>query len=301
VEDGKIEDNDFSYTARLSYDLAPDINVYASYATGFKASSVNLSRDSRPSAGDAPALAANGLLVNNLIFGSRFAGPEESRVIEAGVKTSFDRLSLNLTVFDQEIEGFQSNLFTGTGFALLNAGKQSTLGVEVEGSATPIDPLTLTFGLTYLDPVYDSFEVSSVGDLSGMRPAGIPEWTLLLGAQYEFALPGGVIVPRANYLWQSEEQLIEGLPSFIMRGPDGSVVDAQPALDAAAPFTREVNDLTASISYECNCGLVLSVWGRNLLDSRDLGVIFDSPAQPGGISGYLSDPRTYGATLRYRY
>jgi len=301
VENGKIDDDNFSYTVRLSYDVSRAVNLYASYATGFKASSVNLSRDSRPLAADRAALASSGLLLNNLRFGSRFAGPEDSRVIEAGIKTYFDVLSLNLTLFDQEIEGFQSNLFTGTGFALLNAGKQSTFGVEVEGTATPVEPLTLTFGLTYLDPVYDSFVVSSVGDLSGLRPAGIPEWTLLLGAQYEFALPGVTIVPRVNYLWQSEEQLIEGLPGFIVRGPDGSIIDAQPALDAAAPFTREVNDLTGSLSFECDCGLTLSLWGRNLLDSRDLGVIFDSPAQPGGVSAYPSDPRTYGATVRYRF
>ena len=301
VEDGELDDKDFSYTVRLAYDVTPDVNVYASYATGFKASSVNLSRDSRPAPGDRAAISANGLLLNNLRFGSRFAGPEESRVIEAGIKTNFDRISLNLTVFDQEIDGFQSNLFTGTGFALLNAGKQSTFGVEVEGTATPVAPLILTFGLTYLDPVYNRFEMSSVGDLSGQRPAGVPEWSLLLGAQYEFALPNGVIVPRVNYLWQSDVQLLEGLPGFIVRNPDGSIADAQPALDAAAPFSREVNDLTASIAYECDCGLSLSVWSRNLLDSRNLGVIFDSPAQPGGISGYPNDPRTYGATMRYRF
>jgi len=301
VEDGKIDDSNFSYTVRLAYDLSPEVNVYASYATGFKASSVNLSRDSRPFAADRDALAGAGLLLNNLTYGSRFAGPEESRVIEAGIKTIFDFASVNLTVFDQEIDGFQSNLFTGTGFALLNAGKQSTVGVELEATATPAPGLTLNFGTTYLDPVYDSFVSSAVGDLSGMRPAAIPEWTLLLAGQYEIPAPGGLVVPRVSYLWQSREQLIEGLPGFLVRGLDGSIIDAQPALDAAAPFTREVNDLTASIAYETDDGLVVSVWSRNLLDSRNLGVIFDSPAQPGGISAYPNDPRTYGATLRYRF
>ena len=301
VEDGELADDDFSYTIRLAYDVSPDINVYASYATGFKASSVNLSRDSRPALADRAAIIAAGLALNNLTFASRFADPEESRVIEAGIKTSFDFGSINLTVFDQEIEGFQSNIFTGTGFALLNAGKQSTFGVELESTFTPVPALTLGLGVTYLDPVYDSFEVSSVGDLSGTRPAAIPEFTVLVTGQYEFAVPGGLLVPRFAYLFQSEVQLTEGLPGFLVRGPDGAILDAAPALAAAEPFTRTGNDLTASLTYENDAGLSLSVWSRNLLDSRDLGVIFDSPAQPGGVSAYPNDPRTYGVTARYRF
>ena len=86
-----------------------------------------------------------------------------------------------------------------------------------------------------------------------------------------------------------------------MRGPDGSITDAGPALAAAEPFTRKVEDLSASISYDLDNGLSFALWGRNLLDKRDLGVIFDSPAQPRGISGYPNDPRTYGATVRFRY
>jgi outer membrane receptor protein involved in Fe transport len=66
-------------------------------------------------------------------------------------------------------------------------------------------------------------------------------------------------------------------------------------------FTRQTDDLTASISYECDCGVVVSIWGRNLLDDREIGTIFDSVAQPLGISGYANDPRTYGATVRYKW
>ena len=75
-------------------------------------------------------------------------------------------------MFDQEIKGFQSNIFTGSGFVLLNAGKQSTFGVEFEGVATIVDALTLNLGVTWLDPKYDSFLVSAVGDLSGTTPGG---------------------------------------------------------------------------------------------------------------------------------
>jgi len=301
VEDGKTNDNDFSYTIRLAYDVSDTINVYASYATGFKASSINLSRDSRPTTADRAALIAAGQGVNNLTAGSRFAGPEDSRVIELGFKGNWGDVSANVAIFDQEIKGFQSNIFTGSGFVLANAGKQSTQGVEFEGVATIFDALTLNLGVTWLDPKFDSFTQSAVGDISGAKPAGIPEWTVVVGAQYEARVANGVIVPRMSFLFQDETQLVEGLPGFLVRNPDGSIANAAPAVAAAVPFTREVDDLTASLSYDMDNGLSLSIWARNLLDHREIGTIFDTPAQPRGISGYPNDPRTYGATARFRW
>jgi len=93
VEDGHVHDDDFSYTVRLAYDIGDNVNIYASYATGFKAASVNLSRDSRPLASDAAALATAGLTKVNQSYGTRFADPEDSTVYEVGLKGSWDRVS----------------------------------------------------------------------------------------------------------------------------------------------------------------------------------------------------------------
>ncbi|MDZ4135859.1 MAG: TonB-dependent receptor, partial [Paracoccaceae bacterium] len=51
VEPGRTADDELTYLLRVAYQVSNEINVYASYATGFKASSVNLSRDSRPAFG----------------------------------------------------------------------------------------------------------------------------------------------------------------------------------------------------------------------------------------------------------
>lgn len=300
VEPGRVNDNNFSYTIRLDYAFSRSVNVYATYATGFKASSINLSRDSRPFLYDKTAIINAGLAVPNLTYGSRYASPEHSSVMEVGIKTNFKHISVNLDVFKQAIRGFQSNIFTGTGFALLNAGKQSTWGVEAE-STFNYGGLTLNAAATYLDPKYDSFEFSSVGNLTGTRPAGIPSWSLVGGVQYEFRVGTSKIVPRVTYSWESRYQLVEGLPGFLVRGPDGSIINSAPAIAAAKPFTAQPTNLTASLTWQCACGLQVQAWGRNLTNHQDLGVIFDSPAQPGGISGYPSDPRTYGVTLRYKF
>jgi outer membrane receptor protein involved in Fe transport len=301
VEPGRTHDSKFTYTIRLAYDLNEQFNIYASYATGFKASSINLSRDSRPTMADRLALIQQGLAVNNLTYGSRFAGPENARVIEGGIKANLGWLSANLAVFDEQIKGFQSNLFNGVGFALLNAGKESTFGVEFESVVKPVPNLILNLGVTYLDPKYDSFVASSVGDLSGTRPAGISKWTVLLGAEYDMPVGNGTIGPRVSYLSQSDTQLVEGLPGFEVRNPDGSIANAAPALAAALPFRRELNDQTASLGYEMDNGFSIEVRARNLLNDRNIETIFDSVAQPQGISGYPNDPRTYGVTARFKW
>jgi len=52
IESNTTDDNEVTFAVRGAYDVTDNINVYASYSTGFKASSVNLSRDSRPNLDD---------------------------------------------------------------------------------------------------------------------------------------------------------------------------------------------------------------------------------------------------------
>ncbi|MDP3675456.1 MAG: TonB-dependent receptor [Novosphingobium sp.] len=295
VEPGRTSDSDFSYTARLAYDVNDRVNVYASYATGFKASSINLSRDSRPTPADFAAIRAGGFAVPNLTSGTRSAGPEDSTVYELGLKADWNVVSLNFAAFKETIRGFQSNIFTGTGFVLANAGKESVQGFEFEGLVKPIKPLSLTFALTYLDPKYDSFVQSALGDISGTTPAGIPPISVTFGASYdhEFANADHLIL-RADFHHESDVAIAEGLPGFRSLGTAAAVA-------AARPFRRQVDELNASLIYAMDSGLELSVWGRNLLDDRYIGTIFDSVGQQFSISGYPNQPRTYGVSARFRF
>ena len=296
VEDGKTNDDDLSVTLRAAYDLGDSLNVYAAYATGYKAPSVNLSRDSRPRAEDGAALAAAGLTVPNLTFGTRFAGAEQSEVYELGVKGNFGRrASFNLAVFQQTIEGFQSNIFTGRGFELRNAGEQQVRGVEFESEFRPVPNLSLRAAATYLDAEYKEFQFSSVGDLTGTRPAGVPKLSSTVSAEYEFPIGAAdALIARGDYHYESKTDVIEGLPGFLSQGQDvAQTIDDR--------FTRQVDEVNASLTYISATGLELSIWGRNLLDDRYLLSLFDSPAQQFSISGYPNQPRTYGATLRYKF
>ena len=302
VENGQSRDGKWTYTARLAWKVTDTVNTYLSYATGFKASSFNLSRDSRPLASDLAALRTAGLVLPNLTTGSRYAGPENAQVLELGIKANWGIASANMTLFKQTIKGFQSNVFTGTGFALANAGKQSTYGVEFDGMVKPTKELGLNLSLVYLEPKYDSFTASAVGNLSGTRPAGIPGLSTTMGAQWNKELANGNrVILRGDWHWESEVQIAEGLPAFIQRNALGQVLSYQPAFDAARPFQREVSEINASLTYAMTNGLELSLWGRNLNNNRYLIQIFDSVAQPGSVSAYPNQPRTYGASLRFKW
>ncbi len=297
VETGRTNDSDWSYSIRLAYEATDNINVYASYGTGFKATSWNISSDSRPFAADfipgspaqfpAPAAspirtALGAALPNNLTTGTRYANPENAKVMEAGIKARWDNVAFNLTVFDQSIKGFQGNAFIGTGFVLTNAGKQSTFGIEFDGSVQPIEPLRINLDFTYLDPKYDSYVGSAFGDLSGRQPAGIPELSMTIGATYTHEFDNAdALILSADYHHEAQVAL-----------------DDNPA---NARFQREVNALNASLTYRMDMGLQFTLWGRNLTDARYITTIFPSVAQAGSISGYPSAPRTYGASVKYKF
>jgi len=283
IEANSTDDDELTYDIRLSFDWTDSVSVYAGVSTGFKASSWNLSRDSRPFANDLAALAAAGIIVPNLIDGTRFASPEEAEVFEIGLKAQWERVALNVAIFDQSIEGFQSNAFIGTGFNLANAGEQSTTGLEFDVTYFPIDALQLKFAATLLDPIYDSFEgagrdplTGEVVDLSGETPGGITETSFSASANYNFAFGENEGFLRADYFFEDDT-------------PIGDLAIEQ--------FIRSSRNLNLSAGIRTPGGWSLSAWIRNATDHVSLISAFPSVAQDGSFSGYRTQPRTYGLTI----
>lgn len=299
VESGQTRDDDLSYTLRAAFELSDNVNVYFSYATGFKASSVNLSRDSRPLASDFTAGPGNstilappsnilnaGLAVPNLVTGTRSVDPEEAEVFEAGIKGQFDRVGFNFAIFTQTLEDFQANAFTGTGFALTNAGQSTINGFEFDTTIAPIEPLVLTFAVTYLDTIFDSFPGSSVGDLTGEEIGGVAQFSLATSATYTHGFnDGSSLIGRIDYNFDSNVDINNGLPTF----------------GNTPLFQREVNLVNAALTYRLTNGIEASVFARNLFDDEFLTTVFDGVAQAGTVSAYPNGPRTFGGTLRYRF
>lgn len=285
VESGNTNDDKVTWSARIAYEVNKNINVFATAATGFKASSWNLSRDTRPFAADQSALEAANLTQPNQSYGTRYAGPEESTVYELGMKARFKDGAFNITLFDQTIEGFQSSIFVGTGFVLANAGKQSTKGVEFDSTYNVTDNLVFNFAGTILDPVYDSFEgangLNGPTDLSGTMPAGIHERSFVAGLTYHLDFENGMTgYVRSDYLYESEVHIVENVPT---------------------EMTREVSTLNASAGLEFENGVSVQVWVRNLTNDEYFLSAFPPPIQAGSFNGYPNQPRTFGATISYLF
>jgi iron complex outermembrane recepter protein len=301
VESGRTSDSDWSYTIRANYKFNSNLSAYLTHATGFKATSFNLSTDSRPFPTDfipgspfaVPPPAASpirtaGLAVNNLTAGTRYAGPEDATVYEFGLKGQFPGFGFNLAVFKQVLKGFQSNVFTGTGFVLGNAEKQSTRGFEIDATITPTKGLNFTAAYTYLDPKLDRFTGGSAfnatnsivpTDLSGRTPTGISRHSVTVGGTYNMEVGGGnALIVHTDYQMNSAYQIAQGLP-----------------------YKAAIESLNASLAFAMENGLEFSVWGRNLTEPQYNPVIFASVAQSGSLSGYPPPPSTYGASIKFKF
>jgi iron complex outermembrane receptor protein len=277
------DDTETTYTLRLSYDLRDNVNIYGGVSTGFKATSWNLSRDSKPFAPAEPDRSPLGGFENPYYgrYGTRFAGPEKSTVVEVGLKADFTAATVNVALFDQEIEGFQSNIFRGAGFNLANAGKQSTQGLEVEALFVPSETWQFFAAATFLDPIYDSFAEAEgpdgPTDLSGTKPAGLHDESVSIGFSHDWTAGGTEGFVRADYLYESKVAVVENVPEQFA--------------------SREVGTLNMSVGFSRNDWQIM-IWGRNLTDDDYLLSAFPSVAQPGSLSGYTNAPRTYGVSLR---
>jgi iron complex outermembrane receptor protein len=283
-ESGIVKGDKITYTARIAYDLG-FVNAYVSYGTGWKASAVNLSSDSRPP--DASGV-------------GRFANPENVKVYEAGMKAKFAAGFVNLAIFKQIIDGFQSNAFTGIGYSLVNAGKESVKGFEVDSAYRPLRWLALTAAATFLDGKYDSFVGApcvtfdavhcpinpltglrpASQDLSGRRPADIPKWSVSTSATITQPLgPKLSIYLRGEFDYVSNVQLSDTTPPNLSTW-------------GISKFNASVGVVNSAAKLE------VMVWVRNLTKDNYVIAVFPTVAQDGSYSGYPGDPRTFGMTVR---
>jgi len=281
-ETGIFQSDDLVHTLRLTYERDENINLYVSHATGFKASSVNMSYEA---------------------VERRFAGPEDVEVIELGAKMQFDKGFVNFALFEQKTKNFQSNTFNGRGFDLVNAGEQSTKGLEIDGHYQVNDNFAFLFAATLLDPVYDSFKRAPCDrnsnalpevacdagtnnqsrDLTGRKPAGIHEVSLNASVMLDYPLaPSLQGLARFEYVYEDEMALVDNIPTSVAQ--------------------QEVNLLNASFSviHESR-GWEIMLWARNLTDDDYFVSAFPLPAQSNSFAGYVNAPRSFGLIVRQNF
>jgi iron complex outermembrane recepter protein len=262
-----------SWLASANYKVAPDVLLYAKFATGFKGG------------GQQPRTTGT--------LEGAYAGfaPETITEYEIGFKSElFDRrVQLNVAAFYDRYKDIQKNQFVVPPVTLIaNATKATVKGVEAELVLRPTDRLTLTANGGYLDAKYGRDKnpgcttFYQTGCFFGQKwPA--PKWNYALGARYIMPTSVGDLTTNVNWTWQDDLTLVADVPEFqfmtqkaygLLSGRIGLNIDA---------WDAEV-----------------AVFGRNLTNKEYYSgaIRFQSL---GFSNGYTGEPRTYGIQFIKRF
>lgn len=151
------------------YDVTKDINLYATYSTGYKGGGFNTGSLT-------PAF-----------------NPETDRTWEIGAKTSLldNRLAFNLSAFTNNYSGLQVNRISTFSSLVENAGAARIRGVEFEANARPIPDLRLDLTASYLDARFVTYSTADASrptlgilNLAGNYLPNAPPYSLSVGAYY---------------------------------------------------------------------------------------------------------------------
>ncbi|MFM6853135.1 MAG: TonB-dependent receptor [Sphingopyxis sp.] len=216
--------------------------------------------------------------------------PETVDTFEIGLKADFldRRLRTNFSAFYTNYRDMQlaQIYFIGTvqGNTILNAASSRIMGLEAELTAVPVPGLTINASLAYLSAEYRNFQFlepnGSSTDLSGQRLQNAPEWSGVVGFNYEFPLGGLDARIGANYTFTSEKLLTS-------------------IKDVPRSRIQPQHLVNANFDVEVASGVALGLWGTNLLDKRYINSAFDAPGTLGLIN--YAPPRQYGVSARITF
>ena len=302
---GSSDEEEFSGTASLSYDISDDMMVYGGYSRGYKAGGFNVDRSGftiRPSTIDSADLN-----VGQLAF-----EPEFTDAYEIGIRSTIlgGTTTVNLTGYYQQITDYQLNAFNGFNFITQNIPDAVSQGAELEIQARPTDNLTLTAGVVYTDAFYDS-EVrfnpltactdgtQAVSCLVDPTPNPDDPNAVFSGQPFAFA-PEITVTAAATYVQPIGDNL-QALFYLDTRWNDGYRTQT---------LGREPNGATDNDAFAIFNGRVgigsqderwsVEFWGRNLFDESFIVGAFQPPLQTSYVI-YPNEPATYGLTIRARY
>lgn len=298
------EDTDwnFTYDLTLSFEVAPDVLAYGTYARSFK--TIGINQNGLPTDASGQPIAEAGTI-----------RPEKVDHFEIGLKSQFwdNRATLNLAAFRTVIRDYQATVNNGQfgvlrGF-LANADEVRSQGIEADFTIRPSQRVNAYTNAAYTDAKYVRFTdapcppelaggtiagpsqtPSAPGtpggispancDISGQRLPGVSKWAFSFGA--EGNLP-------TEFL---------GKPGEAYLGYDGSYRSGFSSNPSPSAFTNIEGYHLSNfrIGFRSDDGLNLFAWVRNAFDENYFEQLFVGPGNTGLIAGLPGDPRTWGAT-----
>ncbi|WP_269715557.1 TonB-dependent receptor [Caulobacter sp. NIBR2454] len=278
-----VADKDFEeFTPRfsVSYELSDDLTAYASYSDGFKSGGWDMRGDA--------------FLTPQTVNGYE---PETVKAYEIGLKGSLfeRRLQFSSAWFysdykDQQITTQQVATPPQVGIASIvdNAGASTIWGAEFEGSAYLTQSLTANFAVGYLNAEFDEFITNITGtpvDISDTREfQNSPEWSGYLGVTYKTALAGGTLRVTPSLSYRDDYHLFD-VADPVLDQKGYTLVDLGIVWDAPGDQWQ------------------VALYGKNLTDEeyRVGGYSFPGATYNNSIIGFYGPPRTWTATIQYKF
>jgi iron complex outermembrane recepter protein len=266
----------FSYvpwTVGVDYTPTKDLLLYAKTSKGFRSGGF------AQIAPAAPAPPVSSLPSFN---------PENVISYEIGEKLEMldHRLRLNADVFYADYGSIQEsfNIASPNGPITVtqNVGKARFQGGEIEVGAL-IESLTLNASAGFIDPKFTQ------GPNVGLPVTNLSKTTIAVGAHYPLETAAGRFTFNVGYNWRSKEYFFEPIPGNAAQSSNIAQGDYG-LLDARIDFDLKSRPLSVSL------------WGRNLdaveYRTRVTGLVAGGLPFDPYIAG---NPRTYGATIKYRF
>lgn len=272
------EETDVSPKFVLQYFGDSGVNLYASYARGYKSGGFN-------------SLSYTG---EDLEF-----KPEKAVTYELGLKAElFSRtLRFNATIYQTEFDDLQVLAFNGLFFDVSNAASATSRGLEADFQwLTPWSPLTLTGSLGLLDASYDDYmdapapirdadgniQIGAEQDLSGERIAFAPEASGTFTPTLDFPLFGLAGRLAADVVYQGEQYTDTDLDPETRVGGNTKY---------SARFSLSNEARTWAVTLGCN----------NITDKRVLNQVTDASFFPGTYFAQQAAGRQLYAAVEVRY
>lgn len=258
---------DFNYVpVNLSIDYSPldRLMLYGKYSRGQRAGGYNFR-------------------VSSALAASTFE-PETVDAYEVGLKSGmFDNtLLMNVALFRTDYEDIQLSqvVFDSDQRSTVvtnNAGSARIEGGELEITAK-LSQAVLSLGVGRVRAWYTQIDPGVVEITLDSKFRNTPVWTVFAAVDLPFRLRSAESNLHVDYAWRDEVFYGE---HPLARQEDFHVVNARFSIRPA------------------DSGLEFSLWCKNLADTRYISRAFE-PGN-GFIRGLPADPRTYGATLTYRF
>jgi len=273
--------SNFTPRISLSRDFSETLTGYASYSQGFKSGGFDMRGDA--------------LAIPDTVNGY---DPEKVNTYELGLKGSAlnGHVNFSSAVFYSDYKDQQVTIQawvpqTSTVASMVdNAGASTIYGAEFELTANVSERFKYFLSLGYINADFDEFitydaVTGSYVDISNTAVfQNTPRLTAFVGATWSQPMFGGLLAVTPSLSHRSSSHMFEA---------------ANPLLDQGGYTLVDVNAVWTNSNGKWSLGLA----GRNLSNEeyRIGGYVFAGALFDNSITAFYGAPRTWTATLTYRY